>query len=121
MLLSDTATERPVVCVIDDAQWLDDESAEVLGFVARRLLADRVGMLFAVRETAELDRRLQGLPALRLEGLPMQAANELLETSVGRPIEAGVAKRIVVETGGNPLAIVAHVPQLSGSSRHGRR
>ena len=79
-LLADAAEVRPVLCVIDDAQWLDDESADVLGFVARRLLADRVGMLFAIRETTEPDPRLQALPGLRLAGLPEQDAYELLET-----------------------------------------
>ena len=69
-LLADAAEVRPVLCVIDDAQWLDDESADVLSFVARRLLADRVGMLFAIRETTEPDPRLQALPGLRLAGLP---------------------------------------------------
>jgi tetratricopeptide (TPR) repeat protein len=120
MLLSDTARVRPVLCVIDDAQWLDDESAEVLGFVARRLLADRVGMLFAIRETAEPDPRLQGLPALRLAGLPRQDAYELLETSISRPIEAGVAERIVVETGGNPLAIVEAAAEMTPEQLGGR-
>ena len=73
-LLADAAEERPVLCVVDDAQWLDDESADVLAFVARRLLADRVGMLFAMRETAEPDPRLQALPGLRIAGLPVQDA-----------------------------------------------
>ena len=84
-LLSDAAEARPVLCVIDDAQWLDDESADVLGFVARRLLADRVGMLFAIRETTEPDPRLQALPGLRLAGLPEQDAYELLATAVNGP------------------------------------
>ena len=69
-LLADAAEVRPVLCVVDDAQWLDEESADVLGFVARRLLADRVGMLFAMRETTEPDPRLQALPGLRIAGLP---------------------------------------------------
>jgi tetratricopeptide (TPR) repeat protein len=120
MLLSDTARDRPVLCVIDDAQWLDDESADVLGFVARRLLADRVGMLFAIRETAEPHPRLQGLPGLRLAGLPRQDAYDLLETSISRPIEAGVAERIVVETGGNPLAIVEAAAELTPEQLAGR-
>jgi DNA-binding CsgD family transcriptional regulator len=120
MLLSETARVRPVLCVIDDAQWLDDESADVLGFVARRLLADRVGMLFAIRETAEPNSRLQGLPDLRLAGLPKQDAYDLLKTSISSPIEAGVAERIVVETGGNPLAIVEAAAELTPDQLSGR-
>jgi DNA-binding CsgD family transcriptional regulator len=120
MLLSDAARVRPVWCVIDDAQWLDDESADVLGFVARRLLADSVGMLFAIRETAEPDPHLQGLPSLRLAGLPKQDAYQLLETSISRPVEAGVAERIVVETGGNPLAIVEAAAEMSPAQLSGR-
>ena len=90
-LLADAAEVRPVLCVVDDAQWLDDESADVLSFVARRLLADRVGMLFAMRETAEPDPRLQALPGLRIAGLPEQDAYELLKTSISRPVDAAVA------------------------------
>ena len=112
-LLADTAEVRPVLCVIDDAQWLDEESADVLGFVARRLLADRVGMLFAMRETAEPDARLQALPGLRIAGLPEPDAYELLKTSISRPIDAAVAERIVAETGGNPLAVVEAARELT--------
>jgi hypothetical protein len=112
-LLADAAEERPVLCVVDDAHWLDDESADVLTFVARRLLADRVGMLFALRETAESDPRLQALPGLRIAGLPIQDACELLQRSVCRPVNAAVAERIVVETGGNPLAVVEAVRELA--------
>jgi DNA-binding CsgD family transcriptional regulator len=120
MLLADTARVRPVLCVIDDAQWLDDESADVLGFVGRRLLADRVGMLFAIRETTEPDPHLQVLPGLRLAGLPKQDAYELLETSISWPIDAGVAERIVVETGGNPLALVEAAAELTPEQLGGR-
>ena len=105
-LLSDAAEVRPVLCVIDDAQWLDEESAGVLIFVARRLLADRVGLLFAVRETVDPDPRLQALPGLRISGLPKPDAHEVLETSISRPIDPVVAARIIAETGGNPLAVV---------------
>ena len=105
-LLSDAATKRPLLCVIDDAQWVDAESAAVLSFVARRLLADPVGMLFAIRETAEPHPSLQALPALRVTGLPEQDAYELLAAAVARPVHPDVAARIVAETEGNPLAIV---------------
>ncbi len=89
-LLSDAAETGPVLCVIDDAQWLDEESADLLSFVARRLLADRVGLLFGVRETADAEPRLQALPSLRISGLPDQAAHELLETSISQPIDPPV-------------------------------
>jgi predicted ATPase len=120
MLLADAARARPVLCVIDDAQWLDSESSDVLGFVARRLLADGVGMLFAIRETEEPDPHLQGLPGLRLAGLPKQDAQELLESSTDRPADAAVAERIIVETGGNPLAIVEAVAQMTPEQLGGR-
>jgi DNA-binding CsgD family transcriptional regulator len=112
-LLADAARRRRVLCVIDDAQWLDDESADVLSFVARRLLADRVGMLFAMRETTGPDSRLQALPSLRLAGLSEPDAYELLATAAGRPIETAVAERIVAGTGGNPLAIVETAAELT--------
>jgi hypothetical protein len=112
-LFADATEERPVLCVVDDAQWLDDESADVLTFVARRLLADRVGMLFARRETAESDPHQQALPGLRIAGLPVQDACELLQRSISRPVNAAVAKRIVVETDGNPLAVVEAARELA--------
>jgi DNA-binding CsgD family transcriptional regulator len=112
-LLADAAEVRPVVCVIDDAQWLDEESADVLSFVARRLLAERIGMLFAVRETTEPDARLQGLPDLQVAGLPKPEAYELLKMSISGPIDAAVAERIVAETEGNPLALVEAAHELT--------
>jgi DNA-binding CsgD family transcriptional regulator len=108
------------LCMIDDAQWLDDESADVLGFVARRLLADRVGMLFAIRETTEPDPRLQALPGLRLAGLPEQDAYELLASVVNGPIDAEAAERIVAGTGGNPLAIVEAAAELTPEELRGQ-
>ena len=109
-----------MLCVVDDAQWLDDESADILSFVARRLLADRIGMLFAIRETTEPDPRLQALPGLRIAGLPEQDAYELLETSISRPIDAGVAARIIAETDGNPLAVVEAARELTPEQLGGR-
>ena len=119
-LLSDAAEVRPVLCVIDDAQWLDEESAGVLNFVARRLLADRVGLLFAVRETVDPDPRLQALPGLRISGLPKPDAHEVLETSIRRPIDPVVAERIIAETGGNPLAVVEAARGLTSEQLGGR-
>ena len=119
-LLSDAAETRPVLCVIDDAQWLDRESSDVLIFVARRLLADRVGLFFAVRETTDAETRLQALPGLRVCGLPEQAAYELLEMRIGQSIDPPVAARIVAETGGNPLAVIAVVHELTPDQLSGR-
>ena len=77
-LLADAARERPLLCVVDDGQWLDQASADVLAFVARRLFADRIGMVFAVREPAERRVAFEGLPELRLGGLSDEDARELL-------------------------------------------
>jgi DNA-binding CsgD family transcriptional regulator len=109
-----------VLCVIDDAQWLDDESADLLGFVARRLLADRVGMLFAVRETAEREPRLPGLPELRIAGLSTRDAGELLEAVSGERLDADVGEHIVAETGGNPLALLELARELTPAQLAGR-
>ena len=96
-----------MLCVFDDAQWLDQASAHALGFVARRLFADRIGMLFAVRETGERLAALEGLTELRVGGLPEGAARELLVSVVlGGGLDQRTADRIVSETGGNPLALV---------------
>jgi DNA-binding CsgD family transcriptional regulator len=119
-LLSDAAEVRPVLCVLDDAQWLDEESADALSFVARRLLADRVGMLFAVRETTEPDVRLHALPGLRIAGLPAPDAYGLLQASISRPIDAAVGERIVADTGGNPLAVVEAARELTPEQLDGR-
>ena len=86
-LITGAAVDRPVLCVIDDAQWLDRVSVEVLGFVARRLFADRVGILFAVRPGQQRAVALEDLPELTVGALPEQAAVELLAASAGRPVE----------------------------------
>ncbi|HET6530430.1 MAG TPA: AAA family ATPase, partial [Actinoplanes sp.] len=118
-LLSEAARERPVLCVIDDAQWLDDASADALGFVARRVLADRVGILVAIREPAEKDPWLAAVPEMRIAGLPQPDACELLTMVAGSPVEAGVAQHIAVETGGNPLAIVEAAAELTAEHLRG--
>ncbi len=104
-LLAETAAKRPLVCLVDDAQWLDEASSQVLGFVGRRLLADAVLLLFAVREPAD-ETLLSGLPALTLEGLTDEDAHALLAAAVPGHLDEHVRDRIVAETGGNPLALL---------------
>jgi len=102
-LVSEVAAERPLVCVIDDEQWLDHASAQALGFVARRLAADPVGLVFAARVPGE---ELTGLRELTVAGLPDADARALLESALAGPLDARVRDLIVSETGGNPLALL---------------
>jgi len=112
-LLAEEASEVPLVCVVDDAQWLDPESAMVLGFVARRLYAERVVLLFAVREPDGQLPALAGLPELMIGGLDDQTALELLSSLTPGRLSPAVGARIVAETGGNPLALVEVARELS--------
>jgi hypothetical protein len=104
-LLSDVADERPLVCIVDDVQWLDRESAQVLSFVARRLDAEPVGMVFAVREPSAV-QELAGLPDLVVEGLGEHDARALLAAGIPGGLDEQVRDRIVAETRGNPLALL---------------
>jgi DNA-binding CsgD family transcriptional regulator len=104
-LLADVAGESPLICVMDDAQWLDEASAQALAFVARRLDAESVGLLFAVREPMG-ERHLQGLPELVVSGLDDGDAQTLLASVVAGPIDERVRDRMVAETRGNPLALL---------------
>jgi DNA-binding CsgD family transcriptional regulator len=104
-LLAEVAAERPLLCLVDDAQWLDAASGQVLGFVARRLLAESVAIVFAVREPTG-ERELVGLPELALGGLPDEDARALLATVIPGRLEKRVRDRLVAETRGNPLAIL---------------
>ena len=105
-LLSESAGERPLVCVVDDQQWLDHASAQALGFAARRLAADPVGLVFSARVPGQ---DLAGLPELVVEGLAENDARSLLEsvlTGVAGPLDARVRDRIIADTHGNPLALL---------------
>jgi DNA-binding CsgD family transcriptional regulator/tetratricopeptide (TPR) repeat protein len=104
-LLSDVAGEEPLVCLVEDAQWLDCASAQILGFVARRLGVESVALIFAVRESSG-DRDLSGLPELVLDGLGDADARALLASVIGWPLDERVRDRIVAETHGNPLALL---------------
>jgi DNA-binding CsgD family transcriptional regulator len=102
-LLSEMADERPLVGVVDDEQWLDRASAQVLGFVARRLAADPVALVFAAGVPGA---ELAGLPELVVEGLPEEDARALLESALTGRVDARVRDLIVAETRGNPLALL---------------
>ena len=102
-LLSEAAAEWPVLCMVDDAQWLDRASAQVLAFVARRLGAESVGLVFGTRMA---DGDLAGLPELAVGGLPEAEARALLDMVLTGPIDARVRDEIVAETRGNPLALL---------------
>ena len=102
-LLSEAAEERPLLCSVDDAQWLDRESERVLAFVARRLLAERIAIVFATRELGDA---LAGLPELHVRPLGHRDGRALLESVLPVPLDESVLDRIVVETRGNPLALL---------------
>ena len=102
-LLSEVAEEQPLICVVDDEQWLDRASAQVLAFVARRLEAESVGLVLAARAPSD---ELAGLPELLVEGLGDDDARALLESALAGPLDARVRDQIVTETRGNPLALL---------------
>jgi DNA-binding CsgD family transcriptional regulator len=102
-LLSDAAEQQPLLCVVDDEQWLDRASAQVLGFVARRLEAESVGMVFAARVPST---DIAGLSGLTVEGLPEADARALLDSALTGPLDTRVRDQILAETHGNPLALL---------------
>ena len=102
-LVSEVAEERPLLCVIDDAQWLDQASALTLAFVARRLLAEPVGLVFAAREPGE---ELRHVPDLEVHGLLNGDARALLGSTMRFALDGRVRDRILAETRGNPLALL---------------
>ena len=104
-LLSEVAEERPLICLVDDAQWLDRASAQALAFVARRLLAESVAVVFSVREPSG-DQEFTGLPELLVVGLSDADARALLDLATPGRLDERVRDRIVAETRGNPLALL---------------
>jgi DNA-binding CsgD family transcriptional regulator len=104
-LMSAAAETQPLVCIVDDAQWLDAASAQALAFVARRLGAESVGLVFAVRDAGG-DRHFGGLPELVVEGLDDADARELLDALVTGPMDENVRERLLAEAHGNPLALL---------------
>src|SRR3954463_7769138 len=104
-LFDEVADERPLLCLVDDAQWLDAATSQVLGFVARRLLAESVAIVLTVREPSD-DRELADLPELSLGGLQDDDARALLSSVIPGRLDDRVRDRLVAETRGNPLALV---------------
>ena len=102
-LMSEFAEERPLLCVVDDAQWLDQATALTLAFVARRLLAEPVGLVFAAREPGE---ELQHVPDLEVRRLMNGDARALLSSTVRFALDERVRETILAETRGNPLALL---------------
>ncbi|MEU8775481.1 LuxR family transcriptional regulator [Streptomyces sp. NPDC048606] len=111
-LLTETAAERPLLCVVDDAQWLDRESAKALAFLARRVAAEPIALVFAAREANTLPE-LAGMPTHHLTGLGEADARALLATAVRAPLDERVRDRILAESRGNPLALV-ELPRTAG-------
>jgi DNA-binding CsgD family transcriptional regulator len=101
-LLADTAKQRPLICLIDDEQWLDRASAQALAFVARRMDRESVGLIFATQVATD---ELSGLPELQLAGLDGADADALLDSVLTAPIDPEIRERFVIETRGNPLAL----------------
>ncbi len=105
-LLAGASAQAPLLCIVDDAQWLDGETRELLAFVARRLYAEGLVLLLALREPFEDGDAFAGLPELRLRGLQPSGARELLSTTLDRRLDMATTSRLVHETQGNPLALL---------------
>jgi DNA-binding NarL/FixJ family response regulator len=117
-LFAEVAERQPLICVIDDAHWLDQTSAQIIGFVARRLLAERVALVCAAR-TGIGDHIMVGQPELLVEGLPARDARTLLLDNVHGPLDTAICERIVSECQGNPLALLELPRGLTASQLAG--
>src|SRR5215467_2862762 len=118
-LLADAAEQRPLVCLLDDAHWLDQASADALVFAARRLGAEGIGLLFAARDAELRGFDAPGLPELRLSGLDSPAAARLLADAAPSAPAAGVRDQLLAAAGGNPLALL-ELPAALSAARGGR-
>ncbi len=118
-LLTDAAADRALVCIVDDAQWLDEESLAVLAFVGRRLHADGVGLAMGVRDPDPRKVDLPGLAEIRLNGLEKPDAAALLASVVAERIDSAVASRLITHTGGNPLALTELARELTAAQMAG--
>jgi DNA-binding CsgD family transcriptional regulator len=112
-LLAGAAPERPLLCLVDDAQWIDPESRATLAFVGRRLADDAVGLVVSGRGDLLATDAFDGFPDLPIRGLAEADAHELLRRNVAGRLDPAVAARIVAQTGGNPLALIESVRALS--------
>jgi DNA-binding CsgD family transcriptional regulator len=119
-LIAEAAESQPVLCVVDDAQWLDEGSAHALLFSARRLGVERIAMLFAARDGDEPNFDAPGVPFLSVPGLGPAAAHRLLEESAGGPVDPGVADQLLAATDGNPLALVELPTALTAAELSGQ-
>src|SRR4051812_31966080 len=112
-LLAEVAEERPLLCLVDDAQWLDQASADALLFACRRMQADRVAMVFTARAGAVRPFEAQGVPDLVLGGLDVTDSAALLDERTGGDLPAQLRQRLIATTAGNPLALIELPGQLN--------
>jgi len=105
-LLAEASVDTPILAIVDDAQWIDGESRDLLTFIARRLFAERIVLLIAVRDPPEVPDAFAGLEQMSISGLDSSNARRLLESLLPRPLDAVTTSRLVEETQGNPLALV---------------
>jgi len=118
-MLTEAAEEAPVLCVVDDAHWLDTASADALLFAARRLEADRVAIVFSARDSGDRAFNPDGVESLLVAGLEPDAVRALLTQQVGDGVADEVAERLLRETGGNPLALMELPANLTAAQLHG--
>lgn len=118
-LLSTAAEQRPILCVVDDAQWLDRESAAIIAFAARRLEGERIALVLAVHEPSKAGDPFAGIPEMNVGGLPQDASRELLSAVAAGPLDAAVRERLIAESQGLPLGLVELPAQLTAGQLAG--